>query len=42
MFEEGGVPGGQSAEPPRQEYDLVTAAALAQRYGLEVVGPRLA
>jgi quercetin dioxygenase-like cupin family protein len=41
MFEEGGVPAGDSAEPPRQEYDLEAAAALAQRYGFEVVGPPL-
>jgi len=34
MFEEGGVPAGKSAEPPRQEYDLEAAAALAKRYGV--------
>ena len=42
MFEEGGVPAGESAEPPQQEYDLEAAAALAKRYGFEVVGPQLA
>jgi hypothetical protein len=36
------VPAGESAEPPRQEYDLQAAAALAKRYGFEVVGPVLA
>jgi quercetin dioxygenase-like cupin family protein len=42
MFEEGGVPAGESAEPPQQEYDVEAAAALAKRYGFEVVGPQLA
>jgi hypothetical protein len=42
MFEDGGVPAGESAEPPQQEYDLEAAAALAKRYGFEVVGPQLA
>jgi quercetin dioxygenase-like cupin family protein len=42
MFEEGGVPAGESAEPPQQEYDVQAAAALAKRYGFEVVGPLLA
>ena len=42
MFEEGGVPAAASAEPPQQEYDLEAAAALAKRYGFEVVGPQLA
>jgi hypothetical protein len=42
MFEEGGVPAGESAEPPQQEHDLEAAAALAKRYGFEVVGPQLA
>jgi uncharacterized RmlC-like cupin family protein len=41
MFEDGGVPAGESAEPPHQEYDLEAAAALAKRYGFEVVGPQL-
>jgi hypothetical protein len=42
MFEEGGVPAGESAEPPQHEYDVEAAAALAKRYGFEVVGPQLA
>lgn len=42
MFEEGGVPAEESAEPPQQEYDVEAAAALAKRYGFEVVGPQLA
>jgi quercetin dioxygenase-like cupin family protein len=41
MFEEGGAPAGESAEPPQQEYDVEAAAALAGRYGFEVVGPQL-
>jgi quercetin dioxygenase-like cupin family protein len=41
MFEEGGVPAGESAEARHQEYDLEAAAALAKRYGFEVVGPQL-
>jgi quercetin dioxygenase-like cupin family protein len=43
MFEEGGVPAGESAEPPRQqEYDLEAAVALSKRFGFEVVRPQLA
>jgi quercetin dioxygenase-like cupin family protein len=42
MFEEGGVPASESAEPPQQEYDVEAAAALAKSYGFEVVGPQLA
>ena len=42
MFEEGGVPAGESAEPRQQEYDPEAAAALAKRYGFEVVGRQLA
>jgi quercetin dioxygenase-like cupin family protein len=42
MFEEGGVPAGELAEAPDQEYDLEAAAALAKRYGFEIVGPQLA
>jgi quercetin dioxygenase-like cupin family protein len=41
MFEDGGVPAGESAEPAQQEYHLEAAAALAKRYGFEVVGPQL-
>jgi quercetin dioxygenase-like cupin family protein len=41
MFEEGGVPLAASAEPPVQEYDPQAAAAIAERFGFEVVGPQL-
>jgi mannose-6-phosphate isomerase-like protein (cupin superfamily) len=42
MFEEGGVPTHESAEPPAEEYDPDAARALAERFGFEVVGPQLA
>ena len=42
MFEEGGVPAGESAEPPEQEYDPEAAMAMAKKFGFEVVGPQLA
>jgi quercetin dioxygenase-like cupin family protein len=42
MFEEGGIPVGESADPPVQEYDPRAAAALAERFGFDVVGPQLA
>jgi uncharacterized cupin superfamily protein len=43
MFEEGGLPAGESAEPPQHdEYDVEAAAALAKKFGFEVVGPQLA
>ena len=42
MFEEGGVPAADSAEPPQEQYDLEAANALARSYGFEVVGPPLA
>lgn len=41
MFEEGGVPASESAEPPQVEYDPEAAKALAERFGFEVVGPQL-
>ena|ERR671914_1046587 len=42
MFEEGGVPATDSAEPPPQpQPDLETMAALAKKYDFEVVGPQL-
>ena len=41
MFEEGGVPVADSAEPPALEYDPQAAAAIAERFGFEVVGPQL-
>jgi quercetin dioxygenase-like cupin family protein len=42
MFEEGGVPAADSPEPPQPQDDPEAAAALARRYGFEVVGPPLA
>lgn len=42
MFEEGGVPARESAEPPAEEYDPAAAIALAKRFEFEVVGPQLA
>jgi quercetin dioxygenase-like cupin family protein len=42
MFEDGGVPAEESAEPPQVEPDPEVAAALAKRFGFEVVGPPLA
>jgi quercetin dioxygenase-like cupin family protein len=43
MFEEGGAPAGESAEPPAQEYDPAAAAALSERFefprSLSVQGP---
>jgi len=41
MFEEGGVPLSESAEPPVQEYDPAAAVAMSQRFGFDVVGPQL-
>ena len=41
MFEEGGTPVGDSPEPPEQGYDPDAAAALAERFGFDVVGPQL-
>jgi hypothetical protein len=42
MFQEGGVPAGESAEPPRQEeYDVELAIALSKKFGFEVVGPQV-
>ena len=42
MFEEGGVPATDAAEPPEQEYDPDAAIAISTRFGFEVVGPQLA
>jgi quercetin dioxygenase-like cupin family protein len=42
MFEEGGIPASESAEPPAQEYDPQEAVAISKRFGFEVVGPQLA
>ena len=41
MFEVGGVPVSESAEPPELEYDPEAAVALSKRFGFEVVGPQL-
>ncbi|WCB91767.1 hypothetical protein DSM104299_00444 [Baekduia alba] len=42
MFEDGGVPVAESAEPPAQpQPDADTMAALATQLGFEFVGPRL-
>jgi mannose-6-phosphate isomerase-like protein (cupin superfamily) len=42
MFEEGGVPADESAEPPeQQEYDLEAAVALSKKFGVEFVGPQV-
>jgi quercetin dioxygenase-like cupin family protein len=41
MFEDGGVPVDESAEPPEEEPDPEAAAALAKRFGFEVIGPQL-
>jgi mannose-6-phosphate isomerase-like protein (cupin superfamily) len=42
MFEEAGVPVADSEEPPDQHsYDPGAAAAVAERFGFEVVGPPL-
>jgi mannose-6-phosphate isomerase-like protein (cupin superfamily) len=42
MFQDGGVPAEESAEPPQQQPDPEAAAALAKRFAFEVVGPPLA
>jgi quercetin dioxygenase-like cupin family protein len=42
MFEEGGVPATQSADPPDERYDPEAAIAISERFGFEVVGPQLA
>jgi mannose-6-phosphate isomerase-like protein (cupin superfamily) len=41
MFEAGGLPVSESPGPPAQEYDLAHTLTVADRFGLEVVGPRL-
>jgi mannose-6-phosphate isomerase-like protein (cupin superfamily) len=41
MFEEGGIPAGDLDQPVAEEYDPQAAAALAERFGFEVVGPQL-
>ncbi|MEY9783429.1 quercetin 2,3-dioxygenase [Sinorhizobium fredii] len=42
MFAVGGMPAGDLAEAPAVPYDPAAAAALAERFGFEVVGPQLA
>jgi manganese/iron transport system permease protein len=42
MFEVGGVPVSDSAQPPVQAYDPAEAVAISGRFGFEVVGPQLA
>lgn len=42
MFEVGGVPVRESAQPPVQEYDPDAAVAISEQFGFEVVGPPLA
>jgi hypothetical protein len=42
MFEEGGIPADEAAEPPVQDYDPEAAVAISKRFGFEVVGPQLA
>ncbi len=42
MFEEGGIPAGESDDPPEQEYDPEAATAISKKFGFEVVGPQLA
>jgi mannose-6-phosphate isomerase-like protein (cupin superfamily) len=41
MFVEGGVPAGETTEPPVQHYDPDAARALAEKFGFDVVGPQL-
>ncbi len=41
MFEEGGVPVSDSADPPEHVYDPEAAVAISKRFGFEVVGPQL-
>ena len=41
MFEEGGVPVSDSADPPELAYDPEAAVAISKRFGFEVVGPQL-
>lgn len=42
MFEEGGVPAGDSVDPPQQQPDPEVAATLAsERFGFRVIGPQL-
>jgi quercetin dioxygenase-like cupin family protein len=42
MFEVGGVPLSESAEPPVQAYDPEAAVAMSRQFEFEVIGPQLA
>ena len=42
MFEVGGVPVSDSAEPPAQKYHPEEAVAISEQFGFEVIGPQLA
>lgn len=41
MFEEAGIPVAEAPEPPQESYDPAAAAAVADRFGFDVVGPQL-
>lgn len=41
MFEVGGVPVSESAEPPVEEYDPDETVAISEQFGFEVIGPQL-
>src|SRR5215213_11202458 len=41
MFAEGGVPAGETADPPALGYDPDAARAVAETFGFEVIGPQL-
>jgi mannose-6-phosphate isomerase-like protein (cupin superfamily) len=41
MFADGGMPAGNTTEPPTQHYDPDVARALAEKFGFDVVGPQL-
>jgi mannose-6-phosphate isomerase-like protein (cupin superfamily) len=41
MFVEGGVPVGESTDPPTLGYDPDAARALAEKFGFDVIGPQL-
>ena len=42
MFIEGGIPAGDSSEPPPQHYDMERVSALAKKYGWDIIGPQMA
>lgn len=41
MFEIGGVPVGDSPEPPAQEYDVDHTTRVSREFDYDIVGPRL-